>query len=224
MMIMKKHFLLVALFLMGTASIGAYAQEARKHVQPELPYKMNALAPLGMSEETLEYHYGKHYKAYIDNLNALIPGTPYAQMPLEVVVTKAPDGPIFNNAAQALNHELFFYELSPTPQAKPMGTLAVAIDRDFGSFEEFKADFAKKAAGLFGSGWAWLATDKDGNLSITTDANAGTPWRYGLTPLMGLDVWEHSYYIDYRNRRADYITNFWGMVDWRVVEERYELR
>lgn len=220
---MKKHLLFAALAWLGAATLTASAQTARKHELPKLPYSIDALDPK-MSQETLEYHYGKHYKAYIDNLNALIPGTPYADLSLEEIVVKAPDGPIFNNAGQALNHQLFFLGMSPTPQSRPSGALAAAIDKAFGSFDQFKAQFAKAAAGVFGSGWAWLATDKDGNLCITAEANAGNPLRHGLIPLMGLDVWEHSYYIDYRNRRADYITNYWDLVDWKVIDQRYSDR
>lgn len=220
---MKKHLLFAALAWLGAATLTASAQTARKHELPKLPYSIDALDPK-MSQETLEYHYGKHYKAYIDNLNALIPGTPYADLSLEEIVVKAPDGPIFNNAGQSLNHQLFFLGMSPTPQSRPSGALAAAIDKAFGSFDQFKVQFAKAAAGVFGSGWAWLATDKDGNLSITSEANAGNPLRHGLIPLMGLDVWEHSYYIDYRNRRADYITNYWDLVDWKVIDQRYSDR
>lgn len=220
---MKKHLLFAVLAWLGITTLTASAQTARKHELAKLPYSIDALDPK-MSQETLEYHYGKHYKAYIDNLNALIPGTPYADLPLEEIVVKAPDGPIFNNAGQALNHQLFFLGMSPTPQSRPSGALAAAIDRTFGSFDQFKAQFAKAAAGVFGSGWAWLATDRAGNLSITAEANAGNPLRHGLIPLMGLDVWEHSYYLDYRNRRADYITNYWDLVDWKVIDQRYNDR
>lgn len=217
---MKKNLKLAALACLAAATLTASAQTARKHELPKLPYALGALAPK-MSLETLEYHYGKHYKGYIDNLNTLIPGTPYADLSLEEIVIKAPDGPIFNNAGQSLNHQLFFMGMSPAPQSQPTGALAAAIDKTFGSFDQFKAQFAKTAAGIFGSGWAWLATDKAGNLSITAEANAGNPLRHGLIPLMGLDVWEHSYYLDYRNRRAEYITNYWDLVDWKVIEKRY---
>ena len=215
---MKKHLLLCALAI-GSAILTVSAQTVRKHEMTPLPYALDALAP-AMSEETLEYHYGKHYKAYIDNLNALLPESPYAALSLEEIVTKAPDGPIFNNAGQALNHRLFFLGMSPAPQSRPDGALTQAIDKAFGSFEQFQAQFAKAAAGLFGSGWAWLAADKAGNLSITTEPNAGNPLRYGLTPLLGLDVWEHAYYIDYRNRRAEFVKNWWDLVDWQKVADR----
>lgn len=220
---MKKQFLLSALLLFCVAFPASSAQTARKHELPKLPYTLDALAPR-MSRETLEYHYGKHYKAYIDNLNALIPGTPYAVLSLEEIVRKAPDGPVFNNAGQALNHELFFLGMSPAPQTQPTGALATAIDRAFGSFGQFKEQFAKAAAGVFGSGWAWLATDKAGKRSITTEPNGGNPLRHGLVPLLGIDVWEHAYYLDYRNRRTEYIINYWDLVDWKVIGERYDRR
>lgn len=195
----------------------------QKFELPKLPYELSALAPK-MSQETMEYHYGKHYKAYIDNLNKLIDGTSYANMTLMEIVAKADDGPLFNNAGQSLNHELYFLGISPNPQSRPNGKLSDAINEDFGSFDKFKEDFAKKAAAVFGSGWTWLATDKDGHLSIVNEANAGNPLRNGLTPLMTIDVWEHAYYIDYRNRRADFIKDYWNLIDWKVIGERYDKR
>lgn len=189
------------------------------HVLPQLPYAEDALAP-HMSKETIEYHYGKHHQTYVNNLNKLIAGTSFEQMPLEEIVLKA-DGPILNNAAQAWNHTFFFFTFSPTPKSMPSGALAEAIDRDFGSFDQFKERFAQAAAGLFGSGWTWLVSDEDGHLTIVSESNAGNPMRKGLNPLLCIDVWEHAYYIDYRNRRPDFIDNFWKIVDWKVVEERY---
>lgn len=210
-----------------TVAFGVYstvsAQTAPKFELPRLPYEMGALAPM-MSQETLQYHYGKHYKAYIDKLNELVPGTPYANMTLTEIVQNAEEGPLFNNAGQALNHELFFGGMSPNAQGEPTGNLLNAINRDFGSFSNFKAEFAKVAAGVFGSGWAWLATDNAGKLSITSEANGGNPARQNLVPLMGLDVWEHSYYIDYRNDRATYIRNYWDLVDWKIIGDRYDKR
>lgn len=190
-----------------------------KHEMPVLPYAQDALAPR-MSRETLEYHYGKHLQTYINNLNNLVPGTEFEHLPLEEIVRRA-KGPVFNNAAQAWNHAFFFDSLSPTPQTRPTGRLARAIDRDFGSFEAMKEAFTKAAIGLFGSGWVWLSTDKGGKLSITQESNAGNPMTSGLTPLMTCDVWEHAYYIDYRNRRADFISAFGEMLDWEKVEKRY---
>lgn len=189
------------------------------HSLPTLPYEMDALAPR-MSRETLEYHYGKHLKTYIDNLNNLIAGTPFAEMPLEEICIKA-EGPIFNNGAQAWNHIFFFNSFSPPAQAAPSGALADAIDRDFGSLEAFKEQFGKAATTLFGSGWVWLCSDKEGKLSIVVEPNAGNPLKKGLTPLLCIDVWEHAYYIDYRNRRPEFVKNFWELVDWKVVEQRY---
>ena len=190
-----------------------------KHTLPQLPYKTEALAPK-MSAETFEYHYGKHLQTYIDNLNKLIEGTPYAEMPLDEIVRKA-DGGVFNNAAQMWNHEFFFDELSPKAQTRPTGALLKAIDENFGSFDQLKAQMEKAAAGLFGSGWVWLAEDKSGKLAIVSEQNAGNPLRYGMKPLMCFDVWEHAYYIDYRNRRADAVAALWDRIDWKVVEERY---
>ena len=189
------------------------------HSLPTLPYEMEALAP-HMSRETFEYHYGKHLKTYIDNLNNLIVGTPFAEMPLKEICVKA-EGPIFNNGAQAWNHIFFFNSLTPTSQGAPTGALAAAIDRDFGSLEAFKEQFGKAATSLFGSGWVWLCSDKAGKLSIIAEPNAGNPLKKGLTPLLCIDVWEHAYYIDYRNSRPEFIKNFWELVNWKVVEQRY---
>ena len=190
------------------------------HALPPLPYAVDALAPK-MSQETLEFHYGKHHQAYINNLNSLIPGTPFENSSLEEIIVRA-DGPIFNNAAQVWNHTFFFYTLSPSPKSMPSGPLAKAIDRDFGSFDQFKEKFAQAATSLFGSGWVWLVADNVGKLSIISEPNAGNPLRKGFRPLLAIDVWEHAYYIDYRNRRPDFIRNFWDLIDWNVIEKRYE--
>ena len=170
----------------------------------DLPYAYDALAPQG----------------YVNKLNELIVDTPYAEQPLEDIVVSA-DGAIFNNAAQMWNHEFFFDELSPKAQTRPTGALLKAIDENFGSFDQLKAQMEKAAAGLFGSGWVWLAEDKSGKLAIVSEQNAGNPLRYGMKPLMCFDVWEHAYYIDYRNRRADAVAALWDRIDWKVVEERY---
>ena len=172
-------------------------------------------------EETLRFHHDKHYVGYVNKLNELILDTPYAQQPLEDIVVSA-DGAIFNNAAQMWNHEFFFDQLSPDGEARPTGALLKAIDADFGSFEQFKAQMEKAAVGLFGSGWAWLAEDKSGKLAIVTEQNAGNPMCHGMKPLMCFDVWEHAYYIDYRNRRADAVAALWDRIDWKVVADRYE--
>ena len=190
------------------------------HELPKLPYALDALTPQ-ISEETMLYHYGKHHKAYVDNLNRLIEGTPWQNASLEEIVRGA-DGAIFNNAAQAWNHTFFFLSLSPDPKSVPTGPLAEAIHRDFGSFDALKEALAKAAAGQFGSGWAWLVKGKKGELSVVAESNAGNPMTRGLTPLLNIDVWEHAYYIDYRNRRPDFIQALWDRVDWKVVEKRFE--
>lgn len=190
-----------------------------KYVQPELPYDSTALEP-AISEETVKFHYGKHEKAYIDNLNALIKDTRFEDMSLEEIITES-DGALFNNASQAWNHIFYFFGLNPEGGGEPGGDLRKAIDRDFGSFEQFKEDFVKAGVGLFGSGWVWLASDTDGKLFIQALGNAGNPMTSGLTPLLTFDVWEHAYYLDYQNRRADALKALWDFVDWDVVESRY---
>ncbi len=191
-----------------------------KYEQPELPYSIDALAP-AISAETISYHYGKHEKAYIDNLNRLIKGTEYEDMDLEEIITKA-KGPLFNNASQAWNHIFYFFTFSPQGSHEPSGELRKAIDRDFGSFDKFKEAFVEAGVGLFGSGWVWLSSDEDGKLVITQGPNAGNPLTEGLTPLLTFDVWEHAYYLDYQNRRADALKALWDIVDWDVVEGRYQ--
>lgn len=186
---------------------------------PKLPYELGDLAPQ-ISEETMRYHYGKHHQAYITNVNKLIRGTKFERMSLEDIV-KQSDGALFNNAAQAWNHTFYFLALSPNAKQVPTGQLSEAINRDFGSFENLKVQMSKAAASLFGSGWVWLAVDKSGKLVIVSEQNAGNPLRHGMKPLLGFDVWEHAYYIDYRNDRAKAIDAIWDRVDWRVVEERY---
>ena len=190
---------------------------AMKHVMPELPYAPEALAPK-MSRETLDYHYGKHLQTYVDNLNRLIVGTPYEEMPLEEIVRRA-DGAVFNNAAQAWNHIFFFRMLTPTRTVVPE-QLALRLAAVFGSVEAFREEFTKAALGLFGSGWVWLAADRNGTLSIVAKPNAGNPMTEGLRPVLTVDVWEHAYYIDYRNRRGDFLKSFWDLVDWRKVAAR----
>ncbi|MFI3265582.1 MAG: superoxide dismutase [Rikenellaceae bacterium] len=190
-----------------------------KHELPKLPYSQDALEP-NMSTETLQYHYGKHHAGYIANVNRLIEGTPFENLPLEQIVLEA-EGTLFNNASQAWNHTLFFSSLSPNPQSLPQGSLMVAMEKKWGTYDEFRKEFDTAASSLFGSGWTWLVTDTHGHLSITALSNAINPMRDGLTPILVLDVWEHAYYIDYRNRRPDFITAFWKMVDWQVVGKRY---
>lgn len=184
---------------------------------PPLPYAQDALEPK-MSQETIEYHYGKHLQTYIDNLNRLCEGTPYAEMSLEDIILTA-SGPVFNNAAQVWNHTFFFNSLTPNPEPMPL-ELKDYLIRDFGSVEIFKEKFKKAATDIFGSGWAWLAQDGDGKLHIIQESNAGNPMRAGLKPLVTIDVWEHAYYIDYRNRRAAFVDNCWELIDWKKVVER----
>jgi Fe-Mn family superoxide dismutase len=185
----------------------------------ELPYAPEALEPV-ISKETIAFHYGKHLAGYVNNLNGLLEGSPLAGLSLEEIVCKATGG-ILNNAGQILNHNMYFGQFK-APQAgnKPTGQLAEAIDRDFGSFEAFKEEFHKAGATLFGSGWVWLSADKDGKLVITQETNASNPIQKGLKPLLTFDVWEHAYYLDYQNRRADHLAALWDVVDWEVVEKR----
>lgn len=185
---------------------------------PTLPYAPNALEPV-ISEQTINFHYGKHLQNYVNTLNTLIQGTEFEGKSVEEIVKTAPDGPIFNNAGQTLNHTYYFLQFkSPVKGNEPTGKIAEALVRDFGSFENFKKVFTQAAATLFGSGWAWLSQDKDGKLVITKEANAGNPLRHGNNPLLGIDVWEHAYYLDYQNRRADHLAALWDIIDWKVVE------
>lgn len=190
-----------------------------KHELPALPYATDALAPK-ISKQTVEIHWFKHAQTYINNTNNLIPGTAFENASLEEIIMKA-EGPIFNNGAQSWNHIFYFTQFSPSPKLKPEGKLGEAIDKQFGSLEAFKEQFSKAAVGLFGSGWAWLAKKADGSLEIVPESNAGNPMRKGLTPIMTCDVWEHSYYLDYQNRRADYLAIFWDVLDWNVIEKRF---
>ncbi len=179
---------------------------------PALPYARNALAP-HISEETLDFHYGKHHQAYVNNLNGLVEGSGFAGMSLEDVVKKSSGG-MFNNAAQIFNHTFYWHSMSPNGGGQPGGAIGDAINRDFGSFSAFKDEFSKKAATLFGSGWVWLAKDGDGKLSVVQTFNAGCPLTDGLTPILTCDVWEHAYYIDYRNARPKYVAHYWELVNW----------
>ena len=190
--------------------------------QPDLAYNLEALAPL-VSEELMHYHYNKHHAAYFKKLNALVDGKPESGMTLEEVV-KSSSGGIFNNAAQAWNHTFFWDCISPDGGGKPQGELAQAIERRFGGFDAFKKEFSAKAAALFGSGWAWLATDAQGELDIMPLSNADTPLKHGKTPIFTLDVWEHAYYIDYRNERPRFIDQFWDVVNWSFVTYSYTQR
>jgi len=189
------------------------------YTQPQLPYASGSLAP-AISQETIEFHYGKHEKTYIDNLNRLIKGTQFEDEDLEDIIRRA-DGAIFNNASQAWNHIFYFFSFSPDGGGEPSGDLADAIRRDFGSFDKFKEEFEQAGVSLFGSGWVWLSRDNEGKLLITKESNAGNPLRHGLTPILTFDVWEHAYYLDYQNRRADALKSLWDIIDWDIVESRY---
>ena len=185
--------------------------------QPELPYGLDALNPF-VCEEQMQYHYGKHHAAYFTNLNGLVDGKPESDLALRQVVIGA-QGPVFNNSAQAWNHSFFWHCLSPNGGGKPTGEAAALIDRDFGGFDAFKEQFSTAAAKLFGSGWAWLAADASGKLEIMPLSNADTPLKHGKEPILTLDVWEHAYYIDYRNARPKFIEGFWDVVNWDFVNK-----
>lgn len=194
-------------------------EEVMKFELIQLPYAPDALAPV-ISKETIDFHYGKHLQAYVNNLNNLIKGTKFENADLVTIVKEA-DGGIFNNAGQVLNHNLYFTSFSPKGGGKPTGELAKAIDKEWGSFEAFQKEFVNAGVTLFGSGWAWLAKDKDGKLFITKEGNGSNPVVKGLTPILGFDVWEHSYYLDYQNRRPDHLNALWSIIDWETVGKRY---
>ena len=185
----------------------------------DLPYKTDALEPY-LSKKTLEYHYGKHLPAYTANLNRLIPGTTFKNLDLETII-KVADGPVFNYASQVWNHIFYFECLRPGSKNSIKGTLADLIKRDFGTISFFKNAFAKAAGSLFGAGWIWLVLTQDGSIQIMAKSNAGNPLRIGLIPLMTCDLWEHAYYLDYQNRCNDYLNAFWKLINWDVVESRY---
>lgn len=187
---------------------------------PILPYDHAALEPV-ISRETIDFHYGKHLQTYIDNLNKLVTDTEFDGMSLEELVIAAPEGAIYNNAGQALNHMLYFLQFTPNLERHyPTGKLADTINMTYGSFEAFKNAMNNAAITLFGSGWAWLALDTNGNLHILQESNAGNPLRRGMNPLLCFDVWEHAYYLDYQNRRADHIAALWDLIDWQIIENR----
>lgn len=185
---------------------------------PELPYASDALSPV-IDKTTMEYHYGKHHQAYVNNLNKLITGTRFENASLETIINEA-DGGIFNNAAQVWNHTFYFMSFKPHDGGEPEGKLAEAINNSFGSFSDFKEQFSKAAATLFGSGWAWLVK-KDNTLEIVQESNAGNPIRKGHIPILTCDVWEHAYYLGYQNRRPDYIKDFWSILDWKTIGDRF---
>ena len=191
-----------------------------QHTLPALPYAMDALQP-HISKETLEFHYGKHHQTYVTNLNKMIPGTEFENLSLEDIIRKS-QGPVFNNSAQIWNHTFFWHSLSPTGGGKARGDVAKAIDAKFGSFDAFKDKFSTAAVGVFGSGWAWLVKKADGSVDIETTSNAQTPLTGASKPLLTCDVWEHAYYIDYRNRRPDFVAAFWNVVNWDFAEQNYK--
>ncbi len=193
--------------------------KAMKFELPKLPYATNALEPV-IGQQTIELHYGKHLQTYITNLNNLIVGTKFENADLETIV-KESDGAIFNNAGQTLNHNIYFLSFSPNGGGEPKGKLADAINAEWGSFENFKKEFVAAGVGVFGSGWVWLSKDNAGKLYITKEPNAGNPITKGYTPLLGFDVWEHAYYLDYQNRRADHLAELWKIIDWNAVNARY---
>ena len=225
------HYLLISLFAMGFISCTLSQSknneynsntkniETMKFEKVALPYATDALAPV-IGKETIELHYGKHHQAYVDNLNKLVVGTEFENADLETIVKKS-DGAVFNNAGQTLNHNIYFTSFSPNGGGEPKGKLAEAINSKFGSFDKFKEEFNTAGAGVFGSGWVWLAKDDKGELSIVQESNAGNPLTKGLTPILGIDVWEHSYYLDYQNRRADHLKEIWKILDWEVIGKRY---
>ena len=186
---------------------------------PALPYAKNELVP-HISEETVEYHYGKHHQTYVTNLNNLIPGTEFDGLTLEEIIVKS-SGPIFNNAAQVWNHTFYWNSLTPKGGGLPTGALANAINTTFGSYEKFKEEFTKCAVTTFGSGWAWLVKNTDGSLALVSTSNAGCPLTTGQIPLLTCDVWEHAYYIDYRNARPSYLEAFWALVNWDFAAANY---
>jgi Fe-Mn family superoxide dismutase len=189
------------------------------HELPPLPYPKNALAP-HISEETLEFHYGKHHQAYVAKLNDLIKGTEFENASLEDIIKKA-SGPIFNNGAQVWNHTFYWNCMSPNGGGEPSGALADAINKTFGSYGDFKQKFNDSAVSNFGSGWTWLVKNSDGGIAIVNTSNAGNPLSEGKQPLLTCDVWEHAYYIDYRNARPKYVEAFWNLVNWSFVAQQY---
>ncbi len=185
---------------------------------PKLPYAIDALAP-HISKETLEYHYGKHHQTYVNTLNTLIKGTEFENATLEEIILKS-SGPMFNNAAQVWNHTFYWESLKPQGGGAATGKIAEEINKKWGSFEAFQEAFDKCAVGTFGAGWAWLVKNADGSIDLASTSNAATPLTAGQTPLLTCDVWEHAYYIDYRNSRPNYLENFWALINWDKVNER----
>ena len=190
-----------------------------KHELPKLPYELNELEPF-ISQKTLEFHFGKHHQAYLTNLNKLIIGTAFEEASLDEIV-KHSEGGIFNNGAQVYNHSFYFMALSPNGGGEPKGKFSECIASTFGSFAAFKDEFSKAGATLFGSGWVWLVADAHNKLRIVKKTNAGNPLTDGMTPIVTMDVWEHAYYLDTQNARPKYIENFWNLLNWEVIEKRF---
>jgi Fe-Mn family superoxide dismutase len=187
---------------------------------PELPYSINGLEPF-ISAKTIEFHHGRHHMTYVNNLNKLVVDTEFENASLEDIIKKA-DGAIFNNGAQVWNHTFYWYSLIPNGKSLESAELIHGINKKFGSFDKFKEEFTNACLTLFGSGWAWLVKNANGELEIVKESNAGNPMRNGFTPLLTCDVWEHAYYLDYQNRRPDYVNEFWKYVNWEVVAKRFE--
>ena len=190
------------------------------HELPPLPYAEEALEP-HVSRETIQFHYGKHHQTYVNNLNNMVGDTEFADSSLAEIIVNAPAGPIFNNAAQVWNHTCYWNSMKPNGGGAPGGALGEAIDKAFGSFDDFKKEFSARAAGNFGSGWTWLVKNSDGSVSIENTSNAGCPLTNGQTPLLTCDVWEHAYYIDYRNARPAYVAAWWNLVNWESAEAAF---
>lgn len=208
--------LIISLIFMTTTKIAAYTL-------PVLPYPTDALEPV-ISQETIKNHHGKHFAAYVANLNKLIPGSEYEGLLVEEIVQQAADGPIYNNAGQVFNHRLYFEQFIPASQYKaPKKHLTDAINYHFGSMEAFKRQMTDAAMSVFGSGWVWLAVDTEGRLQIVKEAGGGNPWRRGMTPLLGIDCWEHSWYLDYAFDKAAHYNGLWNIINWDVIEGRLPL-
>ena len=208
--------LILSFILMTTTKIAAYTL-------PVLPYPSDALEPV-ISKETIKNHHGKHFAAYVNNLNKLIPGSEYEGLLVEEIVQQAPDGPIYNNAGQVFNHRLYFEQFIPISQYKaPRKRLTDAINYHFGSMDAFKRQMTDAAMSIFGSGWVWLAIDTEGRLQIVKEAGGGNPWRHGMTPLLGIDCWEHSWYLDYAFDKAAHYNALWDIINWDVIEGRLPL-
>ena len=207
---------LLSLLLMTTLKMVAYTL-------PVLPYPLDALEPV-ISEATLTNHHGKHFAAYVNNLNRLIPGSEYEGLLVEEIVQQAADGPIYNNAGQVMNHRLYFEQFVPASQYKaPSLRLVNAINYHFGSMEIFKKQMTDAAMNVFGSGWVWLVIDLEGRMQIVEEPGGGNPWRHGLIPLLGIDCWEHSWYLDYAFDKAAHYNSLWNIINWDVIESRLPL-